>query len=51
MFRKFFCFARRSEADAGRKRWAGFKNPQVDFSQNEFGFRQINTTIVLESLF
>jgi hypothetical protein len=31
--------------------WAGFKNPFADFSQNEFGFRPANTTIVSESLF
>ena len=56
MLRKFFCFARRSEAEAGGNapkeskasygvNWAGF-NPQnpLDFAQRKFGFRPIDTT-------
>jgi len=44
MLRKFFCFARRSEAKADRN--AGQVNRQnpLDFAQNGFGFRPISTT-------
>jgi len=46
MFRKFFCFARRSKAEAGGNAGSGF-NPQnpLDFAQRKFGFRPTNTTI------